>query len=191
MKGENIMQDEEIIYLYFSRNEDAINQSSVKYGNMLMSISYNILLSMQDSEECVNDTYVKAWDSIPPQNPNSLAAYLGRIVRNISINRWHKNNSQKRGGGAVILLSELTQCLPSQRSVEAETDGREVVRLIENWLVSLDVYERVLFLRRYWYGYDLETLAKENETTVNKITSRLYRLRKKLKAELEKEGVVI
>lgn len=185
------MQDAEIVSLYLLRNEDAIKQSSLKYGNMLMSISYNILLSMQDSEECVNDTYVKAWNSIPPQKPNSLAAYLGRIVRNISINRWHKNGSQKRGGGAIILLSELTQCLPSAGSVEAETDGKEVVRLIENWLLSLEKYERVLFLRRYFYGCDLETLAKENETTVSKITSRLYRLRKKLKAELEKEGVVI
>lgn len=183
------MEDAEIVKLFFGRNEEAIKQSSQKYGNMLMSISYNILINKEDSEECVSDTYVKAWNSIPPQNPNSLAAYLCRIIRNISINRWYKNRSQKRGGGAVVLLSELTECLPSQNSVEAVTDGKEIVRLIEDWLRSLSVQERVLFLRRYWYGYDLEALARENAVTVNKISGQLYRLRQKLKIQLEKEGV--
>ena len=185
------MEDVEIVELYFKRSEKAISQTSKKYGRLLFTISNNILNSNEDSEECVNDTYEKVWYSIPPQRPTYLSAYLGRIVRNISINKWYKNRSQRRGGGMVVLLSELAECLPSQKSVEEETDRRVVVRLIEHWLLTLEKEQRVLFLRRYWYGFSLETLARENGVTVSKISGQLYRLRQKLKAELNKEGVVI
>lgn len=185
------MEDIEIVNLYWSRSERAISESETKYGNMLMSIAYNILFSTEDCEECVNDTYNKAWNSIPPQKPNSLAAYLGRIVRNLSINRWHEHRARKRGGGAVILLSELSECLPSQNSVESKMDDMEITNSIERWLYSLPKYDRVLFLRRYWFGEDLKSLSAEYSTSTNKITGQLYRLRQKLKVALEKDGVFI
>lgn len=185
------MDDVEIVNLYWNRNEAAIRESDAKYGNMLLRIAYNILSNREDSEECVNDTYGKAWASIPPQKPYSLAAYLGRIVRNLSINRWYEIRAQKRGGGENLLLSELAECIPSQSNVESESEAREITRSIEQWLYTLPKNDRVLFLRRYWFGDSLQTLAAERSTSPNRIAGQLYRLRQKLKSALEKDGVIL
>lgn len=182
------MEDIQIIELYWSRNQSAISESSAKYGQMLQYISRGILSNHEDSEECVNDTYGKAWETMPPQKPNSLAAYLGRITRNISINRWHENHAKKRGG-ANILLSELSECIPSSHSVEAEIEASDLTAVITRWLYSLSQDERVLFIRRYWFSESLGSLAEECLTTPNKLAGRMYRLREKLKSTLEKEGV--
>ena len=184
------MEDSEIVKLYFDRNEAAISESDAKYGGMLMNISYNILSDREDSRECVNDTYQKAWSSIPPNKPFSLAAYLGRIIRNLSINRWYENRARKRGGGAA-LLSELSECIPSPCVVEQETDGRELTLIIERWLLSLPDDDRILFMRRYWYGDSIKRLAAAYSSSPNKTAGRLYRLRVKLKSVLEKEGVIL
>lgn len=183
------MEDTEIVELYWNRNEAAIGESSIKYGRMLKHISFNILSNNEDSEECVNDTYGKAWNSMPPQKPNSLAAYLGRITRNISINRWHMNHAKKRD--ANVLISELSDCIPSSQSIEAEIEASILEDAISKWLYSLHQDDRVLFLRRYWFGDSLHTLALECVTTPNKLAGRIFRLRKKLKTALEKEGVSI
>lgn len=182
------MEDAQIIGLYWSRNEAAISESSAKYGHMLKRISFNILLSHEDSEECVNDTYGKAWDTMPPHKPDSLAAYLGRITRNISINRWHKNHAKKRGG-ADVLLSELSDCIPSPKSIEAEIEVSALAEVISKWLYSLPQDDRVLFMRRYWFGDSLSSLAAECSTTPNKLAGRIYRLRKKLRSAFEKEEI--
>lgn len=185
------MEDTQIVALYFSRSESAIEESSKKYGAALLRIAYNILSSHEDSEECVEDTYMRAWNSVPPQKPRSLGAYLGRIVRNLSINRWHENHAQKRFAGVEVLLSELSDCIPASQSVEEELTAEELSQRISEWLTMLPVDERVMFLRRYWYGDSLEMLARECGSTQNKLAGRLYRLRIKLKEALEREGVII
>lgn len=136
------MEDAQIIALYWSRNPAAIEESSNKYGRALHRISFRILSCEEDSEECVSDTYYQAWTSIPPNRPGSLFAYLGRIVRNRSINLWHKNHARKRGSGAYILLSELSQCVPSGpcagiSSIEEEAEHRLLTETINRWLSSL------------------------------------------------------
>jgi RNA polymerase sigma-70 factor (ECF subfamily) len=184
------MEGAQIISLYFNRDQSAIVESDGKYGQMLRRISFNVVQNREDSDECVNDTYLKAWDTIPPQKPGSLAAYLGRITRNISINRWHENNAQKRGGKNLI-LTELSDCIPSSHSVEKEIEAGELAEIITKWLCSLAQDDRVLFLRRYWFGDGLKELAEECASTPNKLAGRMYRLREKLKLTLEKEGVYL
>ena len=182
------MEDTQIIELYWNRNQLAIKEGSEKYGRMLKGISLSILSNHEDTEECVSDTYMKAWDTIPPQRPNSLSAYLGRITRNLSINRWHERRAKKRGGDS-LLLSELSDCIPSSACVEAEIELGELTEIISKWLCSLSRDERVLFLRRYWFGESLNTLADECLTTPNKLAGRMYRLRERLKLALEREGI--
>ena len=187
------MDDLQIIELYWLRDEDAISESGAKYGHMLKRISLNILSNHEDSEECVNDTYEKAWNTMPPHHPNCLSAFLGRITRNLSINRWHENHTKKRGGaaGADVLLSELSDCIPASQTTEAEIDLSIVTEVIAKWLSSLSQDDRVLFLRRYWFGDTLKALAEESLTTPVKLAGRIYRLRKKLKETLEKEEILL
>lgn len=184
------MEDLQIVALYWQRSGTAISESSAKYGPMLHGIAFGILSSREDSEECVNDTYHKAWESMPPQRPNALGAYLGRITRNLSINRFHSVHAQKRGGGAV-LLSELGECIPSGDTVEGAAEAAAVAAVIDGWLGCLSPEDRRLFLRRYWFGDGVDTLAAACGTSTNRLASRLYRLRQKLKAVLEQEGVIL
>ncbi|MCL2462985.1 MAG: sigma-70 family RNA polymerase sigma factor [Defluviitaleaceae bacterium] len=184
------MEDGQIVALYLRRDAAAISESDAKYGRLLKTISYNILSSREDSEECVSDAYVKAWNSIPPQQPSSLFAYLGRIARNLSLNRWHENRAQKRGGAALI-LTELTDCVPSAASVEASVEAAELSAAVTRWLNALPQDDRVLFLRRYWYGERLDSLAKACGVAQNRLAGRMFRLRGKLKSALEKEGITL
>ena len=183
------MEDTTIIDLYWARDEAAIRQSDLKYGRMLHGIAWNILHSREDSEECVSDTYGRAWNAMPPERPGLLSAYLGRIARNLSINRWHANHAQKRGGGAEMLLSELGECIPSAHTVERHIEARALSEVISRWLYALPPDDRVLFLRRYWFGSSVAALAAENGATPNKLAGRLYRLRGKLKTMLEGEDI--
>jgi len=183
------MEDLQIIKLYWLRDETAIEETDKKYGGLLHNIALNILSNYEDGEECVNDTYTKAWNAIPPQNPIFLAAYLGRIVRNLSINRWHKNRAQKRYNGAEVLLSELSDCIPALNTVEKEIETYELTKVISDWMHTMSQDDRVLFLRRYWFGDTLNKLARECGTSPNKLAGRMYRLRLNLRNELEKEGI--
>ena len=185
------MEDLEIIGLYWSRNEAAIRETNTKYGRLLYGIALNILSNCEDSEECVNDTYCNAWNAIPPEKPNSLVAYLGRIVRNLSINRWHNNRAQKRYNGTDLLLSELSDCIPAELTVENELESMVLSEIISDWLCTLTQDDRVLFLRRYWFGDPVNTLANECGTTPNRLAGRMFRLRQGLKKALEKEGVLL
>ncbi len=182
------MDDVEIIDLYWHRDQSAVSESSAKYGRMLKGISFSVVQNHEDSDECVNDTYLKAWNTMPPQKPNSLAAYLGRITRNLSINCWYASHAKKRGG-VNLLITELSECIPSAYSVEKEMEASELSAFIAEWLYSLAQDDRVLFLRRYWFGQSLKSLAKECGTTPNKLAGRMHRLREKLKLALEKEGI--
>ena len=181
------MEDTAIIELYWARNEDALTQSDRKYGPMCRSLAYNILTDRQDSEECVNDTWHRAWNTMPPQWPDSLRAYLGRIVRNLSISRLRQRTAQKRGGSNT-LFSELEDCLPSSIRVDQELDVKELSAAISRWLRTLDADDRVLFVRRYWYGEPLHVLASQWSLDPNRLAKRMLKLRRSLRQSLDQEG---
>lgn len=182
------MEDAKIIELYYARNEFAITETERKFGKMLFSIAMNILSSHEDSEETVNDTYGRAWNSIPPQKPESLGAWLGRITRNLSISRWRMNRAQKRNG-IEVMLSELEECIPSFEDTEKEFEAKEITAVLNRWLGSLEKEERMLFVRRYWYGDGIAMLAEKAGIPPKKLSSKMFRLRKSLKDSLEKEGI--
>ena len=182
------MTDEQIIRLYFDRDQAAIAETDRKYGSYCYSIASN-LLGREDSEECVNDTYHAAWTHIPPEVPQSLKAFLGRIVRNLSISRFRRSHAQKRSSGTDVLLSELEDCLPTPQTVETEADSRELSRLISSWLATLSGDDRALFVLRYWHGSAVQDLAEKCGCTPNAVSLRIRRLRKNLKYYLEAKGV--
>lgn len=185
------MDDNSIISLYFSRNENAIAETQNKYGGFIRTVSFNITEKIEDAEECENDTYVKLWNSIPPECPENFKAYIGKIARNCAISLYRFQKAAKRDYGISVLLSELEECIPSAYSVENEVDGNYLSSVISSWLYSLSEENRVLFIKRYWYGESLKSLSEMSGLTVPKLTSLMFSLRKKLKKELELKGVYI
>ena len=186
------MEDEKIIELYFARSEAAITETSAKYGAFFRGISRNILRSEQDAEECVNDTYLRAWNSIPPKRPEKLPAYLGRIVRNLSLNRWNKLNAAKRGAGEVPLaLEELEECIPAADTIQRECDRAELSNALNRFLRGLTEEKRTVFLRRYWYLVPVKDIAEQLGMTESKVKSMLLRTRGQLRQFLEKEDITI
>ncbi len=186
------MEDEKIVALYFERNEDAIQESEVKYGKYCHTISYNVLRNVEDTEECVNDTWIHAWNAIPPTRPVSLKAFLGKIARNLSLNRLQENHAQKRGNGEnYTALEELDEILSAPRTVEEEVEGKLLKETIDLFLEGLSEKYRIVFMQRYWYFYSIEEIARLNGYTVNNVKSLLFRTRKRLKDHLEKEGVTL
>ena len=185
------MEDLAIIDLYWARNEEAISASEQKYGPMCRTLSRNILVSLEDAEECVNDTWHRAWTTMPPQRPRSLGAYLSRICRNLSIDRWRSAKSQKRESGAQLLLDELEESIPGASSTEEATEAHEVAAALDRWLDALPSQDRSLFLRRYWYGYSVTKLARERGEPQGRTAQKLHRLRERLRDALTKEGIVV
>ena len=185
------MEDREIIDLYWRREETAISETDRKYGALCRAIARNVLDSREDAEECVNDAYHRAWTSMPPQRPDHLGAWLGRVVRNLALNRWSRDHSQKRGGGMTLLLSELEDCIPNGSTVEGELENARLGEVLSAWLGGLPREDRVLFLRRYWYGQPLNRLAEEWGMSPGKLAQRMYRLRLRLKAYLEQEEICL
>lgn len=184
------MKDNEIIELYWNRDEAAITATADTYGNYCYSIAYNILYNNEDAEECVNDTWMNAWKSIPPNRPNCLSTYLGRITRNLSLNRYKLLTTQKRGKGQVALaLAELEECVPSQTDMDQIADEMVLVSAIETFLREQSRTERNIFVGRYWYLYSIRDLATAYRTSESRVASLLYRMRMKLKLHLEKEGI--
>lgn len=185
------MNDAEIMELYIRRDESAIQETDAKYGSFCHAIASNIVSVPEDAEECVSDTYLKAWNSIPPQKPNCFKVWLGRVVRNIALDLWRKNHRQKRYSGMEQLLDELEECLPAPSNIDAEIEKRELVDFLNRWLAGLSKKDRILFMRRYWYGEAVKELAGLYHSTPANLANRLYYLRKKLKTALEKEGIVL
>lgn len=183
------MEDQAIVALYWARNEAAIVETERKYHRYCWTIAWNILSNREDTEECVSDTWHCAWSTMPPQKPNSLAAFLGRIVRNLSISRWRRSRAQKRYAGLESLLSELEDCLPAPDLVEQTVERQALTKLLEQWLGQLGREDRALFLRRYWYGQSVKELATAWGLSPNQLAKRMFRLRRALKAELEREGI--
>ncbi|MBR2943933.1 MAG: sigma-70 family RNA polymerase sigma factor [Clostridia bacterium] len=179
------MDDSKIIELYFSRDEKAIEHTSDKYGRLCYYVAYNILKSQEDSEECVNDTYIRLWETIPPTVPQSLGAYSAKITRNLSLDKCKEKGAQKRGeNDAPPSYEELEACLPSK-------DGEPVDELIlkeciNTFLASLDKEKRVIFIQRYFYMCEIKEIAKKNFLTEANVKVTLSRLREKFKKHLER-----
>lgn len=180
------MDDQAIIALYWDRDEQAIRESDARYGRFCRRISLNLLGSEQDAEECVNDTWLTAWNRIPPVRPHSLKAFFGRITRDLSVSRLRARHAEKRDGGTAVLLDELAECLPARGAVEDTVETAELAGAVSRFLETLPTEDRVLFVRRYWYGDTLRTLAEESGIRENTLSQRLVRLRQKLRDELRK-----
>lgn len=182
------MEDKCIIDLYFERSEQAIAETDAKYGSYCYSIAYNILENREDSEESVSDTYMAAWNTIPPRYPNFFNAFLGKLTRHISIDRWRKRSAYKRGGGEIILaLEELENCV-DVHNTEEKFAQRELTRVLNQFLGSLPETERNVFLSRYWYLDSIQAISEFSGFTQSKVTSMLHRTRGKLRRLLDKEG---
>lgn len=182
------MEDEKIIKLFFSRSEDAIKALDEKYGKLCHKLSYHILNNWSDAEECVNDAYLGAWNTIPPTQPSPLAAFVCKIVRNISLKRYHKKEAAKRNSVYEIAMEELEACFASPNTVEAEIDASELACVIEQFLQRLTVENRVIFMRRYWFSDTYADIAACVGLTEKNVSVRLARVRKKLKEYLIERG---
>ena len=183
------MDDKGIIDLYFDRSEKAISETAVKYGKYCFSIAFNILTDKEDSEESVNDTWLAAWNNIPPRVPAILSTFLGKITRNISLNRWKSLRAYKRGGGEVTLaLEELEGCVSGGENPEAQLEQKELLRAVNRFLAGLPEMERKVFVCRYWYLDSVPHIAQKLGWTPSRVTSMLHRTRGKLRRQLDKEG---
>ena len=185
------MEDKEIIELYFEKNESAVKETELKYGAMIRAIAFNILKNHSDSEECENDTYNIAWNKIPPERPAFLGAFLGRIARNISFDKYHYNKAAKRNTDFDITLSEIERCIASKIYVENETDKNMLSDMISSFLKSVSFTKRIIFIRRYWYCDTIVKIAKDYGFSESKVKSMLMRTRNELKKYLERNGEYI
>lgn len=183
------MEDYQIVDLYWARSESAISETERKYGRMLQSLSVSLLASIQDAQECVNDTYIAAWQSMPQERPTYLGAFLSKITRRISISKYRSAHSQKRGG-AGELLEELSECIPSSSDVFSEYENGRLKNTLDKFLRDLDVKKRVIFVRRYFYSEPIERIAAELGMKVGSVKSILFRARQDLREILEEEELL-
>lgn len=184
------MEDSEIIGLYWNRDESAIRETDAAYGKKLLCLSQRILSSPEDAGECVNDTYLQTWNSIPPQRPNFLYAFISKICRYISFGRLDWNNAAKRRADLISLTEELEQTIPDSRS-QQELDSRELGRILSTFVTTLPEDSRLIFLRRYWHLETTEEIARRYGFSQSKVKTQLHRTRAKLYAFLEKEGIAV
>ena len=186
------MEDSEIVQLYWDRNEAALTETAAKYGGYCTVIAQNILHNAEDAEECVNDTYLNAWNTMPPHKPQTLSTFLGKLVRNLSFNRFKRLHSEKRGGfEQAAILEELGEIISDHESVEDSVFRKEVLNEINAFLAALPAEKRYLFIRRYWYSDSVAEIAKHCRRSENAVSVDLNRLRKKLRNDLEKRGYAL
>lgn len=184
------MEDREIVDLYWQRREDAIQETAAKYGGYCLSIAQNILSSAEDAEECAWDAYLRAWNAIPPKRPDCLRLYLGRITRNLALDRWKAGKTEKRGGGRPELaLEELGECLTAKGSPEDALDRKLLTDALNVFLRLQPPLQRKLFVCRYWYLDSIQDMAGRFSLSESQVKAMLHRMRKKLKRYLEKEGI--
>ena len=183
------MDDTEIIRLYWDRDERAIPATAQKYGHYCSSIARNILGSNEDAEECVNDTYLKAWHAMPPHRPMVLSAFLGKITRNLALNRYRHDSAGKRGGGErVVVLDEIGEMVSDKDNVEQQLDRKELLKAIDEFLDGLPEGKRKIFVCRYWYFESIPDLAHRFGMTENHVSVTLSRLRRRLNKYLSERG---
>lgn len=185
------MEDEKIIRLFLSRSEQAIAELSCKYGGTCRKIAFNILNNLEDAEECVNDTYLATWNSIPPNTPNPLVTYVCKITRNLSLKKYRYNTARKRNSFYDISLTELENCIPSNDSNLKPCEEENLTIIIEDFLDSLDKKSRIMFVKRYWFAESVKSIAEEFGTTENYVAVRMLRIREKMKIYLERKGIVL
>ena len=186
-----MIEDEKIIDLFFNRSEKAIQELDIKYGKVCHKLSYNILNNKQDAEECVNDAYLGAWNAIPPAKPNPLLTYVCKIVRNISLKIYWRKEAAKRSGHYKIALEEIEGYIADQKTVEDEIEARELARIIEEFLDTLTVENRVIFMRRYWFADSYKDIAELVGISEKNISVRLTRIREKMKQYLIEKEVFV
>ena len=185
------MDDHRIVELYWERSEQAIKETASKYADYCYAIAYNILGNREDSEESVNDTYLDAWNSMPPHRPIFLSTFLGKITRRISIDKLRRRNAEKRGGGTLTLaLEELEECLSTRDDLQKELEIQILSDAINRFLEALSDTERRVFLCRYWYVDSIESIAEQFGFSQSKVKSMLLRTREKLKKQLQKEELL-
>ena len=183
------MNDTEIVDLYWKREERAVEETEKKYGGYCYSIAYNILSNHEDSEESVNDTYIEAWNAIPPHRPLILSSFLGKITRRLAIDKWRSDHAQKRGGGELVdVLDELAECVAYEDSAERHLEKQMLSQAINDFLKTLSETERKVFVCRYFYMESVEAVCKRFGYSVSKVKSTLFRVREKLRIYLQKEG---
>ena len=190
--SKNMQDDAMIVDLFWDRNDNALKLLSDKYDMEFMHISFRILNNREDSEECLNDAYLNTWNSIPDARPTSLFAYVGKIIRNLSINRVKKNMAQKRGSNneIAILLSELQECVSAKENVESIIEYNELSKDISKFLLSVKKEKRMIFIERYWYAKSIKEIAGKYKMSYKKVESGLYWCRKKLREYLEEKNQV-
>lgn len=185
------MDDREIVELFYARSEQAIAELSRKYGGICHQVAGNILNNRLDAEECVNDAYLGVWNTVPPQRPEVLLSYVCRIVRNLSIKRYHANRAIKRNSIYDAALDELEECIPLSATVESEYTAKELAEAIGRFLETLDRENRVIFVRRYWYSDAVSEISGRMGMKQHTVSVRLSRTRAKLKKFLKKEGIAV
>ncbi len=186
-----MLEDEQIIALFFSRSEQAIRELDAKYGGACFQLSNQILQNRQDAEECVNDAYYAAWNTIPPEHPNPLRTFVLKIVRNLSLKAYRKNAAEKRNSAYTVALEEIEPFLSGTGSPDEEVDARELARRIEAFLDRQSQENRVIFLRRYWFADSCKDIAERVGLSEKNVTVRLTRLRQRLKEDLKEMEVIV
>ncbi len=179
-----MITDEQIIQLFFARSEDGLEELDAKYGKVCNKLSFGILNNRLDAQECVNDAYLGVWNAIPPTKPNPLLTFVCKIVRNVSLKRYSSNTAKKRNSAYDVAISELEACLSSPNTVQVEIETKELARIIENFLDTLGVENRVIFLRRYWFLDTYKDIAGRVGLSEKNISVRLSRIRGKMKQYL-------
>ena len=185
------MTDEEIINLFFERSEQAISELAKKYGSVVGRVARNILNNEEDTKECVNDTWLGVWNSIPPNRPDPLQTYVCKIARNLATKRYHANSAKKRDSQYDLALEDLEECVPTRNTVEDTVAAKELTEIINRFLDTLSYEDKFVFMRRYWYSDSLPEIAKMAGMSYNSVAVRLHRVKGKLKKLLRKEGVLV
>ncbi|MEK4425983.1 RNA polymerase sigma factor [Solibacillus sp. FSL K6-1523] len=183
------MEDDNIIKLYLQRSQQAVLETKEKYGAYCRAITRNILSNDLDIEECENDTYLAAWNTIPPQIPRKFSVFLGRIARNIALDKHGYNTAKKRNKEFEVILAELEECIAGNDIVESAFEAGEIANVLNQFLYTLDVQSRNVFIKRYWYSASIGDICEQFHMSNSKVKSMLFRTRKKLKFYLEKEGI--
>ncbi len=185
------MDDKQIVALYWDRSEDAIAETQKKYGRYCHYIAYNILYSSEDAEECVNDTYQKAWETIPPKKPELLSAYLGKLTRNLAINRYRENHAAKRTPEMKVILDEAEEFIADPYSTVDISDEIHLQDTINRFLDSLGKEVRIVFVRRYWYMCSVKDIARDYGMSESKVKVMLMRTRNRFRNYLKREGITV
>ena len=185
------MEDSQIIDLFFERSEQAVEELNRKYGKTVRKTAANLLQNVQDAEECVNDAYLGVWNSIPPHRPESLVSYVCKISRNLAVSKLRRDTAVKRNSGFDLVLEELEDFVPSGMNVEAEYEAKELANAVNRFLSTLSYDERYLFVRRYFYADSVRDIAEQMHVRDSRVSTRLFRLREKLRKNLKKEGLLV